>query len=648
MKRIIVTVLVILTVQIGFAQNYKFGKVSKEELEEKFYPQDSSANAAYLYKKRRTYTTVTNGVIRLMTDVYVRLKIYNEEGFDWATEQQDLYGTSNSNSEKLSNLKAVTYNLENGKIVTTKLEKENIFVEQKSKYRKEKKFTMPNLKKGSVVEWKYKIYSPFFTQIDDIVVQYEIPVKKYEAQIELLSYFTFNKRQKGYYPFKIKESSKRNPDFDTNDKVIKISEKNVPAIIREPYVNNLENYAAALQLEVASLNAPTLGIFENYTTSWKEIAKDIFKSPSFGGELKKTGHLKEDIAMLKSKLTSPNAKIFGALEYVKSKIKWDKVYGIYTEKGLRKAYKEGVGNIADINLTLVAVLKELGVNANPVLVSTRNHGIPLYPTKRGFNYVITAVETPDGTVLLDASERYSVPNVLPLRTLNWQGTIVKKNGAIGFVNLSSSTTSKQDTNLNYKISEDGLIEGMSRVKYKNFAALDFRNRYGSVKEDDIKSKIEEENDDIEILNFRLSNLKDITKPLVGMYKFEKEDGAEIIGDKMYVTPLLFKVTNENPFKIETREYPIDFGAPWEEKVIVIIQVPEGYKVESLPKTIAGEMTDGIGKFIYSVKNQGNTIQIISLIKINRGVVAATYYQEIKEMFKQIVTKQNEKIVLSKN
>jgi len=648
MKKIILTVLVILTVQIGFAQNYKFGKVSKEELEEKFYPQDSSANAAYLYKKRRTYATVTNGVIRLMTDVHVRLKIYNEEGFDWATEQQDLYGTSNSNSEKLSNLKAVTYNLEGGKIIETKLEKDNVFVEQKSKYRKVKKFTMPNLKKGTVVEWKYKIYSPYFTQIDDIVVQYEIPVKKYEAQIELLSYFTFNKRQKGYYPFKIKETSKRNPDFDTSDKVIKIVEKNVPAIIREPYLNNISNYAATLQLEVASLNAPTLGLFENYTTSWKEIAKDIFKSPSFGGELKKTGHLKNDLEVLKSELTSPNAKIFGALEYVKSKIKWNDIYGIYTYNGLRKSYKEGVGNIADINLTLVAVLKALGLNANPVLVSTRNHGVPLYPTKRGFNYVIAVVETPNGTVLLDASEKNSLPNVLPLRALNWQGTIVKKNGAVAFVNLSSSTTSKQETNLNYKISEDGLIEGIDREKYQNFAALQYRNKYGGAKEENIISEKEEENDAIEILNFRLSNLKDITKPLVEMYKFEKEDGVELIGGKIYVTPLLFKATNENPFKIETREYPIDFGAPWEEKISVTIQIPKGYSVESLPETIAGEMTDGIGKFIYSVKSQGDKIQIISLIKINQGIVSATYYQEIKGMFKQIVAKQNEKIVLSKN
>ncbi len=647
MKKIGVILLLLIFSQTSFAQDYKFGKVSKQELEEQFYPLDSSANAAYLYKKRRTYTTITNGQIRLITDVYVRLKIYNKEGFDWATESQNLYGTSNSNSEKLSNLKAVTYNLENGKIVETKLDKDNVFTEQASKYKKVKKFTMQNLKKGSVVEWKYKIYSPFFTMIDDVVVQYKIPVKKYDAQISFLSYFSFNKRQKGYYPFKIIESSKRNIDFHTQDKVIKISEKNVPAIIQEPYVNNINNYSAALQLEVASLAAPTLGLFENYATSWDEIAKDIFKNTSFGGELKKTGHLKDDIILLKSKFTTPNAKIFGALEYVKKKIKWNGIYGLYSYNGLRKAYKEGVGNIADINLTLVVVLKELGLNASPVLVSTRNHGIPLYPTKRGFNYVIANVKTAEGNILLDASEKYSLPNVLPLRAINWKGTIVKKDGTVGFVNLASLTTSFEETNLNYKITNDGLIEGMNRTKYKNYASLKYRKKYGSTKEDDIISEIEEKNDDIEIVNFRISNLKDIFKPLVEIYKFEKEEGVEIIGDKMYINPLLFIATSENPFKIASREYPVDFGTPWEEKVNVLIQIPEGYTIESLPENLGIEMTENLGVFIYVIKKQGNQVQITSLIKINNSIISANYYQELKKMFKQIVSKQNEKIILTK-
>jgi hypothetical protein len=645
MRKIIITLLLVVITSQMIAQNYKFGKVSEAELQEKFYPKDSSANAAYLYQKRKTYTVVLGKNVTLITEIQVRLKIYNKEGFDWATEEINLFG--DTNRETISGLKAVTYNLVDGKIVKTKLEKDNIYSVKESSDLTQKSFTMPNLQEGTVVEWMYKLYSPYYSSIDDIVLQYEIPVKKHETKLSLLGWFNFNKRQKGYYPFKINETFVNNVDFNIRDKIIEIEEEYIPALKEEPYVNNMYNYAAGLQLEVASFQAPELGIYENYATSWSEIAKDINKKPSFGGELKKIAHLKDDIALLKTEFKTSPQKIVGALEYVKSKIKWNEHYGKYTENGLRKAYKEGIGNCADVNLSLVAVLRELGVKANPVLVSTRSNGIPVFPTYNGFNYVVAVVETENGNILLDATEKYSIPNILPLRAINWNGTIVKENSTVDFIPLSSLNVSKETTFLNYKLSADGFIEGSTRVKYENLLAINYRNKNSSISEDDIISAIEQSNDEIELVNFRISNLKNNFKPILEMYTFEKEDGVSIIGDKIYVKPLLFKATTENPFRLENRQFPVDFGTPWEEKISVTIQLPDGYKVASLPEDIAIGITDNIGTFIYKVIDKGTHVQVLCDLKINRGTVAAIYYQEIKELYKQLVHKNSENIVLQK-
>ncbi len=156
MKKVFILLLGITFIQVSYSQNYKFGKVSKEELQEQFYPLDSTANAAYLYKRRLTYTSVSGGGISLITEVQVRMKIYNQEGFDWSTVEISLFESSNSNSENATNLKAVTYNLEDNKIQETKLDKDDIFNERKSENWKVKKFTMPNVKEGSVLEWSYK------------------------------------------------------------------------------------------------------------------------------------------------------------------------------------------------------------------------------------------------------------------------------------------------------------------------------------------------------------------------------------------------------------------------------------------------------------------------------------------------------------
>jgi hypothetical protein len=49
----------------------------------------------------------------------------------------------------------------------------------------------------------------------------------------------------------------------------------------------------------------------------------------------------------------------------------------------------------------------------------------LFPNRTGFNYVIAAVETPSGMMLLDASDKFSTPNVLPFRALNWTGRLIR-------------------------------------------------------------------------------------------------------------------------------------------------------------------------------------------------------------------------------
>jgi hypothetical protein len=50
MKIIITAIVLLITLNVQ-AQNFKFGKVSKTELAEKEHPQDSSANAAVLFKR---------------------------------------------------------------------------------------------------------------------------------------------------------------------------------------------------------------------------------------------------------------------------------------------------------------------------------------------------------------------------------------------------------------------------------------------------------------------------------------------------------------------------------------------------------------------------------------------------------------------
>ncbi|MEN8186178.1 MAG: transglutaminase domain-containing protein [Bacteroidota bacterium] len=653
------------------AQEVKFGKVSKKELEEKFYPQDTSANAVILYKKQRTYFDYdgTEGWI-LRTEVHTRVKLYNKDGFGFASNKIRLY--TSGGKDEVVNIKAYTHNLNGNKIVKTKLERKDVFREETSKNWNSKNFTMPNLKNGSVVEWKYTISSPYFWNIDDVICQYKIPIKELKVKLQIPERFTFKYLPSIYFPVKVNTSMisktynfnyrtpeksgkggisaktvSHNGNMKLMENIYTINEKNIPALKEEPYIDNINNYRAMVDFEISAY-IPRTGIPEYFNTTWEDVTKKIYESTYFGVQLDKKSHFKEDLENIINGLTSQNEKITAIYNFVKSKIKWNEVNRKYTSKdGIKKAYKEGVGNVAEINLTLVAMLKEAGITANPVLVSTRNHGIPLFPTSDGFNYVIAGIENNNGVILLDATEKYSSANNLPLRALNWKGRLIREHGSSTTVDLYPKSYSAKNVKLSVKLDEEGTIEGLMNTSYSNLRALEYRDTYNVLSEDELISKLEEKNSGIEIEKFRINNKTEVAKPIVEFLFFSKENNADIIGNKIYLSPLLFLTTKENSFKQEERLYPVDFGSAWKKDFTVAIQIPEGYTVESKPEDLAVSMPENLGSFVIKTTVTNKKINVLMQTKINVAKLGPNYYQDLKELFKQAIEKQQEKIILVK-
>lgn len=332
---------------------------------------------------------------------------------------------------------------------------------------------------------------------------------------------------------------------------------------------------------------------------------------------------------------------------MKTKVKWNESYGIYSEKGVRKAYKGHEGNVADINLMLTSMLRFAGLNANPVLISTRNNGVPAFPTIDGFNYVISMVEFSDNThVLLDATEVYSLPNILPLRDLNWNGRKVTKEGLSSWVALTSEKPALEENFMRVKITDDLVIEGVLRTKIDNVKAMNFRIQNNHLKEENIISSLESEYK-IEIDNFKITNNDKINKPISRIMSFISEDSIEEINGKLYVNPLLFFATTTNPFKLEERKFPVDFGTPWKDVNNISIAIPNGYKVASLPAPLAIGLPENLGVFKFQVKQMGNSIAAISSLAFNKAMISPQYYEILKKFYGDLVEKQSEKITLVK-
>lgn len=655
------------------AQNFKFGKVSEEEVLEKVHPFEKEANAAVLYRSVNTsYEYNPNEGFTLVTNVHERIKIYNKDGFKWATRELNYYKNGNIR-EKIYGLKGYTYNIIEGKLKEEKLRKDGIFEEDKTKYEISTKFTMPAVTEGSVIEYEYSLRSPFVTAIDDILLQYTVPINQIETTVTIPEFFGFKKHANPRSPLflTIKESSKlfsqsstsvqRNTPAGTyavshssshnkveyNQKIYSLSKSNIPSLKEESHIDHLENYAAFMKWELQFTKFPNSPI-EDLAATWEGVTNSIYSDGGYDKELSRTKFFENDLERLLEGVTNPTEKAMKIFGFVKSKVKWNDYLGFMAENGTNKAYKDGVGNVGDINLMLTAMLTHVGLNANPVLISTRNNGVPLYPTRKGFNYVISAIELPNKQmVLLDATDPYASFGELPARARNWNGRIIKDKNNSDWVNLMPDQQSKSKTMINFQFEDEHILKGKLTSIWNGFYAKSYRENYLNLNADNYLGILEKDKGNIEISNLETENQKLIGEDIKESFAFKLSDGVEAINDKLYLKPLLFLAEKENPFKADDRNYPIIFDYPAIENKTVNILIPVGYEVEFLPESAILQLNKGAGTFKFITVQNGNFIRVESEIDIKNIVYTQLDYEALKQFYAQMVEKHTEAIVLKK-
>lgn len=652
-----------------YSQEYELGKVTIEELKETKHPKDTSAVAAFIFSKGKTSLQYQQGKgFLLVTEVENKIKIYKKEGYEWANEEISLYIGGNE-KETVSFSKAITYNLKDGKIEKTKLGRDGEFEEKVNKFWTKGKISMPNVKEGSIIEYKYEIKSPYLNSFPVWEFQTYIPVNYSEYTTQIPEYFIYSKMNKGELIPKV-SVDKQNKDIifnsserysangvmttDFSKQTVNYEEtkttyvlNDIVAIKDEAFVNNVKNYSSSILHELSMTkypNSPT----KSYSSDWESVVKTIYDNEDFGGQLNKANFYEEDLNALLKDITTTEDKIATIFSYVKNRLNWNGYVGYYSDKGVKKAYQEKTGNTADINLLLVSMLNYAKLNASPILLSTRSNGIPIFPSRNGFNYVIAGVELSNGSVvLLDATNKNAVPNIIPENALNWFGRIVRKNGTSEMVDLYPKKVSLETISILAELKSDGSISGKQRKQLTDYNAFRFRSRHANRNHDDYVQELEKEHNFSAVENYEVTNTNDLSKPIVETYSFSSNSMTDIIDSKIYITPMLFHQMDVNPFKAEERAYPIDFNFPSKDTYNFSIKIPEGYVVESKPETLNLNMNQNMVSFRYSVSENLGTIQLSCVIEVNSPIIESDYYPHLKELFNQIVLKQNEKIVLVK-
>ncbi len=640
------------------AQKHDLGQVTIAELQEKQHPKDTSAVAAVLFNVGRTYFeySIDEGFY-MMTEVSTKIKIYKKEGYKWANKSVAFYVGSNP-SEVVSFSKVATYNLLNGAVEKTKIKSEGEFVEKINKFYSLKKFALPNVKEGSIVEYNYTVKSTHYATFPEWDFQLTIPVNFSEYSTAIPEYYSYNVHQKGNFIPSIKKDNivksitfreKFTSDYNkvdySNNKTTYVLE-NIPAINDEAFINNIDNYSSGLKHELASTKFPN-ALFKNYAENWQGVTTSIYENENFGNELNKTSYFDTEINTVLAGISGNSEKINAIFKFVQDRMAWNNIQGVYCNDGVKKAFVSKVGNTADINLMLVAMLRYAGLDANPVLLSTRSNGIPFYASRTAFNHVIVAVEDGQDIILMDATSKYTKLGILPDEDLNWFGKLIRKDKTFQDIDLMPKKNAIKSIMMMANLDTNGGIKGKVKQQFQDNYALDYRDANNVLTIDARADKLEKRFSDIEIDSLSVQNKTATKLPIIETFQFQKNLSAESIGGKIYFSPLFFLSKSVNPFKQETREYPIDMGYPTRESISAVINLPEGYKVEKVPENLAIGMHDSLGSFRFIAVDNGNNVQISATIDINSAIFNADDYEDLKAFYAEIVKKEMEKIVLVK-
>jgi hypothetical protein len=639
---------------IGYAQEngFPYGQVTYRELDINQYEPDTTAVALMLDEFGEAHFDNHNDH-NIIFEYHAKIKILKKGGVSYGTFEIPLR-KSDGRAEKIISVKASSFNLESGSMHEAKLDPKNVYTENQNKYYDLKKFAIPNVKEGSVVEVLYKLESPFTYNFRSWEFQGEIPKRQSEFWCLIPGNYVYNISLKGHLKLSKNESTlvkdcfSPGAGYSADCSQLKYGIKNIPAFHEEEYMTAKSNFLSSVNFELSQLNYFD-GRKDKITKEWKDADVELRQNQEFGLQIKRgkdivDSHVEQLIAGEADALIKAQ-KIY---EFIKGWYRWNGVYGKYSESGIKKSFASKTGNVGDINLSLIAALKYADIPVEPMLLSTRENGLAteLYPVLSDFNYVVAKVTIADKIYLLDATDKFHPFGLLPERCLNGKGRVFGDKESYWY-DLKPTNKEKTVSIITLALDNEG-IRGTIQYSYWGYEAVNQRrklSRFSNLQEynNDIKNKLQ----GININNLKIEHAEDLEKSLILHLDVDIEVPDQYNDGNFLFNPFIVEQWKRNPFRSSERSYPVDFGAPLEEVMILNMEYPADYEIDELPAKVGLILPQNGGRFIFEIQNVANRLSINSSLLIGKPVFSPQEYHYLKELFNNIVAVQQTELVFKK-
>jgi len=632
-------------------QKHTFGKPTIAEKNLETYEKDPSANAVVLYEWGDNYFKVINRRIRLVKEYHAKIKILDEKGFDQATIHIPLYKNGNS-KEKIEKFRAVTHN---GKNQYNVLSSET-FTNDLSEFLSERSFTFPKLQKGSILEYSYTLTSPFFYNFQGWDFQSDIPKIYSEFNAKIPGNYLYNRTLVGSLELMTNSADIKKACFHVDGysqsadcEVLKYAMKDIPAFKAEKeFMLSEKNYFSRIDFELSQYNAFD-GTTDRYTKSWADVDHEFRTDKDIGRQLTKKGFFEKNVPENLLHEGDEITRAKNIYEFVKNHYSWTGKYGVYGKGRVKEAFDAQKGSASEINMSLINLLNAADIETNLMLLSTRDKGLPkqTHPIMSDFNYAIAKVEIAGKTYLLDATDKYMPFGMLPYRALNHYGRVMDfKNDSYWFT-IVPEMKNRHQVRANVKFNlASGKAEGILDVLSHGYPAIRVNKDLNSYTESEYLDKMEEAIEgDFKILSYKHLKERSTDRSVSQRFSFEIENALQ--ADMVYFNPFYIRFFDKNPFLLDERQYPIDFGYPRHYKYQLALTLPEGYSVHELPKNQMVQLDDQKVFMKFEHHKILNQVGILFELVLNDSHLKAEDYDALKNVFKDVVSIQKNSLIVLK-
>jgi len=625
-----------------------------EHLRKSVYALDSNAAAVGIYESVTFRITAVNGGHRLLKKVKKVIKICKEQGKGEADVSLPVRSTSKHPAD-IYDVKAVTYNLLNGEVVKQKMDKSAFSIEKADGNYITGKFSLPNVHSGSVIEYEYTIESDLFTDYGRWSFQEDIPKLYSRVETTFPSYFSISSVETSSVPFEVIEyrqlkhvdSNKLAYIYFTPSVINETTTKtwvrrNIAAKTKEPFTYNIDNYSDKIQLQIT-------GSFRDQQTTWESFNDELLRKTDYFGYLDGYhGKAGEKARAIASVYTDDLSKAKAIYRYVRDSFTVNRGAVAVSEKPSR-IFERRIGNHADITLLLTIMLQEAGLNASPLLVSSRENMkmLPEMPFWERINASVVRLQLRDTVLYLDPANRYAPFGRLHPTYYNGLAWVVAKQGRFDTLvpdNIKErqvySVRSINETRENYEVE--------IQCYYGRLMSAELRQEWS----DDttnikkwVVGQLRNANTSLHLISYDVSNLNDADTGLQMTIR-AKLDWPE--GDAVYFSPCFFKAFAANPFKASRRYYPIELPVPIEVKYALFLKLPDEYKASYIPEPIHLKLTDSEWfKYLIRYTPEDNSLVLTAHFLMGRTFYPTGMYEDIKALIDQSLEVQQKNAILKK-